>query len=362
MPMIYLDYNATAPVLPDVADVVARAFALTGNPSSVHRAGTRARRAVETARARLAAFVNAAPHQVLFTASASEANTMVIRSFAGKKILVGAAEHDSVAITPGDKTPIPLDGNGLVRMSALETLLQQTQPALVSVQWVNNETGVIQPIRDIAALAHRYGAECHTDAVQAFGRIPLDFSNVSVDFMTLAFHKAGGPAGVAAVIGATDLLTPLVFGGTQENRRRAGTENVPLLAGMAALLDWYHDTSLPQPDALRRRITDLLPQALVFGGNAPHIGTVCCLAMPDVEAHTQLMAFDLAGIAVSAGAACASGKTEGPKTLRAMGIPQELATSAIRVSTGWQTTDADIAIFASEWKRLYERTHRSRAA
>jgi cysteine desulfurase len=327
--------------------------------------GVKARRVVEQAREDLAGFVGAKPHQILFTSGGSEANTMVLASFAGREILVSSVEHDSVLNVPVAKTLIPVDSVGVVDLAALETLLQQRTVSLVSVMFVNNETGVIQPIKDIAKLVHQYGAELHVDAVQAFGKHLIDFINEGVDFMTLAFHKVGGMKGMGAVVAtAHELLVPVIYGGTQEKRLRAGTENVPLLASLSALVKDLREnaTETLEIQGLRDYIQQQLQGAIIFGENAPRVANTLCVAMQNVKAETQVIAFDLSGIAVSSGSACSSGKVQSSHVLRAMGIPENIASSAIRLSLGWQTTESDAQTFITTWNALQKRGIRDQAS
>ena len=368
--MIYLDHNATSPLRPAVKAAMVAAMERTGNPSSVHRAGVAARRSVEAVRQAVAQAVAALPGQVIFTAGGTEANTTVLRSFAGRTVLVSAIEHDSVLAVPVPHTRVPVDAAGVIDLAALERLLGAAvatgavtpqRPGLVSVMVVNNETGVIQPVQDVARMAHTYGFEVHADAVQALGKLPLDLPQLGVDLLTLGFHKVGGPQGVGAIVAnSLDLIQPLFCGGNQEQRRRAGTENSVSLAGVSALLDELSAILTDQ-----RRLADLrdglearLTEAPVYGQAAARVGNTSCLALPGMRAETQVMAFDLAGIAVSAGSACASGKVGRSHVLAAMGVPDAMAASAIRVSLGWNTTAEDIDAFIAEWRRLYGRALR----
>jgi cysteine desulfurase len=372
--MIYLDHNATSPLRPAVKSAITAALEHVGNPSSVHRAGVAARRVVENARAGLASATGALPGQVIFTAGATEANTTVLRSFVGRPIFVSAIEHDSVHAVPTPQTRIPVDGRGVVDLAALEQMLAAAvtagastpqRPGLVSVMLVNNETGVIQPMCEVARIAHAYGFEVHSDAVQALGKLPLDLPNLGVDLLTVGFHKVGGPQGVGAIVASDPaLVQPLLCGGNQEQRRRAGTENVVALAGVAALMTEI-DTVLREQARLadlRDSLETALADAVVLGRAAPRVGNTSCLALPGMAAETQVMAFDLAGIALSAGAACASGKVQRSHVLAAMGVVDSVAAAAIRVSLGWNTTTADINHFITAWRQLATRTPRRVAA
>jgi cysteine desulfurase len=363
----YLDYNASAPVRPEVALAIAAALGRTGNPSSVHQAGRRARAVLEDARAAVAALVGAPTEAVVFTSGGTEANNQALQSVAGPK-LVSAIEHDSVLAAAPHAWWIPVDRDGLIDLEGLGEQLETVRPALVSVMLANNETGVVQPVREVVERARRHGALVHCDAVQAAGKLPIDAKVLGVDFMTLSAHKLGGPPGVGAlVLGPKIEPTPLHHGGGQERRWRPGTENLPGIVGFGracelALADagWQRRVG-----ALRGRleagIAAVAPDARVLGAGAPRLANTSCLTMPGVGNQTQLIDFDLAGIAVSAGSACSSGKVGPSHVLAAMGVAAEEAQTAIRVSLGWASTDADVDRFVAAWGRLYQRT-RARAA
>ncbi len=371
MTFTYLDYNATAPVRPEVAAAVAEALARTGNPSSVHRAGRAARAAVEEARARVAALVGAAPAEVVFTSGGSEANMAALTRTGAARLVVSAVEHDSVAETAAASglpvDIVPVDRDGVIDLEALERLLADAPRdggTLVSVMLANNETGVVQPAGDAAALAHRFGARFHCDAVQAAGKVPVDFEDMQADYLSLSAHKLGGPQGVGAlVVRAVCALSPVVRGGGQEQGRRSGTENVPGIAGfgVAAGLAGLPDRIAGLRDGWEERVRRAAPDAVILAAGAARLPNTSCVAMPGVGSDTQVMALDLAGIGVSAGAACSSGKVRASRVLRAMGCGEELAGSAIRVSLGWASTPGDMDRLFAAWEALYRRMARRRA-
>lgn len=358
---VYIDHNATAPVCESVARAMMAALAQTGNPSSVHGAGRAARRIVETTRALLADRLGVAPEGVIFTASGSEANALALQGCAGHIRLASASEHDSVLANIPQTPPLPVDGQGLIRLDALASRLAALdgQPALISVMTANNETGVVQPVAAICQLAHAAGALVHCDAVQSFGRMPLDMAQLGADLMSVSAHKSGGPLGAAALLVRPGIdLRPLIRGGGQERGTRAGTENTPALAGWGALLaETAAGGELPGWAELRT-LRDRLEQrlraagAVIIGADAPRLPNTSCLIMPGVEAAIQVIAFDLAGIAVSAGSACSSGRVKTSHVLRAMGLGEELANSAIRISLGPGNTPADIARAGNVWIAL----------
>jgi cysteine desulfurase len=362
---VYLDYNASAPIKPAVVAAMTELLGQAGNPSSVHGFGRRARRAVETARDEVAALVGAKPAHVIFTASGTEANNLALRGFPERVVLASAIEHESVLRAAPEAPRIPVTRDGIVDLAALERLLADAgRPALVSVMLANNETGIVQPLAEIAALAHRHGALVHSDAVQAAGRLPLDMAALDVDLVTLSAHKCGGPHGAAALIARSD-PAPLLVGGGQERNRRAGTENVAALAGfgVAAALAAAELAEAPSlmrlRDALEAGVQGASNKAVVIGAGQPRLPNTSCIALPGHKAETQVMALDLAGIAVSAGSACSSGKVAASHVLAAMGLPRTIAGSAIRVSLGWTTGDPDVERFVAAWRAMATRGGRA---
>ena len=364
----YLDYNATAPVRPAVAEAMRAVLEQTGNPSSVHRFGREARRALEGARAAVAALVGVAPEQVVFTSGGTEANNQALRSARGA-VAVSAIEHVSVLAAAPDAARIAVDAEGRVELGALERELARRAPDVVSVMLANNETGVIQPVRDVVEVARRHGARVHCDAVQAAGKLAIDMTALGVDLLTLSAHKFGGPQGVGALVVRAG-LEPEAFlrGGAQERRWRPGTENLPGIVGFGracelalADADWRQRTGALR-DRLEAQIAALAPAARVFGRGAERLPNTSCLTMPGVSNQTQLIAFDLAGIAVSTGSACSSGKVGPSHVLAAMGVDPGEAASAVRISLGWASTLDDVDRFVDAWSRLYVRTRRPATA
>jgi cysteine desulfurase len=366
--LTYLDWNATAPLLPEVAAAMADALAACGNASSVHRWGRAARRAVEHARDAVAALVGAPADDVTFTGGGTEANHLALRGFPGRRRIVSAIEHDSVRAAAPDAELLPVRADGCADLAALERMLAaDPRPAFVSLMCANNETGAIQDVAAAARIAHAHGALLHSDAVQAAGRIALDGRALGADLLTLSAHKLGGPQGVGALIASPDLPLVPLFAGGQERGRRAGTENVAGIVGfgVAARLAAEHVGDAARVAALRdlaeRRMRAIAPDACVFAADAPRLGNTLCIAMPGVPAATQVMALDLAGVMVSAGAACSSGKLRRSPVLTAMGVRDALADCAIRVSLGPSTVAADIDHLVEAWGALYARTRANAA-
>jgi len=365
----YLDWNANAPMRPECIDAVARALPLCGNPSSVHQYGRRARQAVNAARDAVAALVNAAAADVIFTSGGTEANSLALQAFPGRSLLVSAIEHESVLAAAPGAARIPVSAAGVVDLDALEKLLvAEERPALVSVMFANNETGVIQPAAEVARIAHAHGALYHCDAVQGPGKVQVDFRQLGADLMTISAHKIGGPMGTGALIARGELpLQPLVKGGGQERGRRGGTENFPGIVGfgtaaqLAASETGVAARVAQLRDTAERRLRATAPGAIVFGQDAPRLPNTLSISMPGVAAATQVMALDLAGVMVSAGAACSAGKVTRSHVLDAMGVARGDAESAIRITLGWSTDAADIDHLVEAWTALYARTRASAA-
>ena len=360
---VYLDHNATAPLWPIARAAMLDALSVVGNPSSVHAEGRRAHATLQRARAAVGALVNAAPETVTFTSGATEANATVLAGVPGTA-LVATTAHASLREARPDAIPLPVDGHGLVRPDELERLLHSERPALVAIMAANNETGVIQPTAAIAHRCRQAGAHLHIDAVQAAGRLALDLSREGADSFALSAHKLGGPPGVGALVMREGCeLPPLWRGGGQERFRRAGTENLPGIAGFAAAAGqrapW--DGIARLRDALEAGVLARCEGAVVAGSAVDRLPNTSCIITPGLASELQVMAFDLDGIAVSAGAACSSGKVRRSHVLEAMGYPAAAASSAIRVSLGWTTTASDVERFLLAYERLLERAKRRAA-
>ena len=367
---IYLDHNATTPVKAEVAARMAALLNEPGNPSSLHRFGRAARRVLEEARADLASLVGAVPEGVIFTASGSEANNLALRGFPGRRLLVSSIEHDSVLRAAPEAEILPVTEAGILDLAAAEALLaRDPRPALVSVMLANNETGAIQPIAELARLAHAHGALLHSDAVQAPGRIPVEMAALGIDLLTLSAHKIGGPPGAAAlVLGRGIEIQPLIRGGGQERGRRAGTENWPAIGGFGvaaklAAADVAEAGRLATlRDMLEAGLAARQPGLVIFAARVPRLPNTSCFGLAGLKAETQLMALDLAGIAVSAGSACSSGKARPSHVLAAMGVAPDLAATAIRVSLGRGNERSDIERLIAAWADLADRSRLGAAA
>lgn len=363
---IYLDYNATAPMLAEAKSAMIAAFEINGNPSSVHAEGRKARGVIETAREQVAALVGAKPSEVVFTSGASEANAWAMTQ-PFDTIFAAGIEHDSVLAnarhTKANIIGVPVDRDGVVRIEEIARhWLARTDlgsRVAVALQLANNETGVIQPVGDMAEFAAEHGLFLHTDAVQAAGRVAIDFSALPVTAMSLSAHKLGGPKGIGALVIRDFVdLEPMIRGGGQERRRRAGTENVAAIAGFGAAAEVMRARllSMTKVAALRNRfeaeLKAIAPAAVIVGESAERLANTSCVALPGHAAESLLIKLDLAGIAVSAGAACSSGKVGTSHVLAAMGLDAGVAKSAIRVSLGPETRDEDIAALLAALKKI----------
>ena len=361
---VYLDHNATSPLRPQAQSALIAACNDTGNPSSVHGAGRQTRRTIENARDDLAGLFGVAPAGVIFTSCGTEANALAISGGGRDRVLVSAVEHDSVLASAPNAEIIPVDGQGIADLAALERLLAAGgAAAVVSIMAANNEVGAIQPISKIVNIAQKYGALVHCDAVQAAGHIFLDMREIGIHMMSLSAHKLGGPMGAGALLLSDGVdVAAMIRGGGQERSRRAGTENAPAIAGFAAAALAARDSLGDEArlatlrDELEQRLRERAPDVAIYGVNAPRLGNTSCIGMPHVSNETQVMALDLEGIAVSAGAACSSGKVGSSHVLTAMGIDDQDARCAIRVSLGWTTQPGDIDQFVDAWCGLYDRT------
>ncbi|SFK42995.1 cysteine desulfurase family protein [Caulobacter sp. UNC279MFTsu5.1] len=365
-PSIYLDYNATAPIRLEARDAVLRAFETAGNPSSVHASGRAARDLVETARAQVAALVGVVPGSVTFVSGGTEANALAIGSaaFAGfNRVIVSEGEHDAVLETAAASglqvLKMPLDADGVARLDWLEEALSDEGRALVCLMLANNETGVIQPVAEAAALVRAADGWLHVDAVQAAGKIAVDFSALGADTMALSAHKLGGPQGVGALVAGTRAtIVRQQQGGGQERGRRAGTENVAGIAGFGAAAE-AAIRDLPSManqgtwrDALAQRVKAV--GAVVLGEGAQRLPQTLCLAAEGFASQIQVMSLDLAGVMVSAGSACSSGKVKASRVVDAMGRA-DLAPFALRVSGGWASSEQDWISCGDAWLAAYSR-------
>ncbi len=379
----YLDYNATAPLRPEARDAALSAMETIGNPSSVHAEGRAARQIVEGARADVARLAGVTPRCVTFVSSATEAANCALNPLLGvgsgaapiQRLIVGAGEHLCVLaghrFAAGATEVATLRGDGRVDLEWLEAASRRPGRALLALQGANNETGVVQPVAEAAAMIHAAGGFVFCDAVQLAGRTSCDIADLGADALALSAHKMGGPKGAGALVTAhADFSTGerLIRGGGQERGARAGTENVAAIAGFAAAAR----CCLAEREAEARRLAALrelfaaavraaASDAVIFGEATARLPNTLCFAIPSVEAATMMIALDLAGVAVSSGSACSSGKVTSSHVLAAMGVPRELARGAIRVSLGWASGPKDADRFAEAFKGALARIREGRA-
>jgi cysteine desulfurase len=368
---VYLDWNATTPLRPEVRAAMAAAWDLSGNPSSVHAEGRASRRLVEDARAVIAGAVGADPRNVVFTSGGTEANSLALtpglRRNSGlpiNRLVVSAIEHASVLtggrFARGAIEILGVEKSGVVDLDHLREILAAGPPALVSVMAANNETGALQPVAEVADIVHGAGGLLHIDAVQAVGKIPFDIREVKGDLISLSAHKLGGPKGIGALVFADGVngLEAAIRGGGQEKGRRAGTENVPGIVGFGAAVKAAMaalDADMGRVENLRKWLETGLrqtPGAFVFSENVPRLPNTTLFTVPGLKAETAVIGFDLEGIAVSSGSACSSGKVQPSHVLEAMGFGPEPAKGAVRLSLGWSTTEADIDCCVEAWRKL----------
>jgi cysteine desulfurase len=366
---VYLDWNATTPLRPEARAAMAAAWDLAGNPSSVHAEGRQARRLIEDARHAVAEAIGADARNVVFTSGGTEANVLALTPGLFRKpgapverLIVSAVEHASVLaggrFPPGNIEILGVDNNGIVDLAQLRTMLAVGPPALVSVMAANNETGALQPVPEVAHVTHEAGGLLHVDAVQIFGKISIDINALLADLVSISAHKIGGPKGVGALVLAQGMagLDAALRGGGQELGRRAGTENVAGIAGFgaAAKAAMAAISDMDRVAALRSRLEGGLlqsPGTVVFSDEVPRLPNTILFGAPGLRAETAVIGFDLEGVAVSSGSACSSGKVQPSHVLQAMGFG-ELATSGVRLSLGWSTTESDVDRCLEAWRKL----------
>jgi len=357
--MIYFDHNATTPLKPVVRQAILSVLDLPTNASSVHKSGRAARMKIESARMQVAKAIQTEPAGIIFTSGATEANNMALNLPLVSRVLVSSIEHPSVLKARDNSELIPVNSDGIVDMDVLEDMLKaDNQPTLVSVMMVNNETGIIQPIKEIAKLVRKYNGFTHTDAVQAMGRIPIDMVDLGVDMLSLSSHKIGGPQGMGA-LAFRNCVEPAVLlkGGGQEKNRRSGTENTAGIVGFATActdaienMDSYNGLS-----ELRDKLETALSGHVTCIAHSNRVSNTSMMIVSDIASETLLIALDLEGIAISNGSACSSGTVEPSHVLSAMSIPDIEANCAIRISLGWNTTEDEVDSFIESFLKIVSR-------
>ncbi len=375
----YLDHNASSPIRPEALAAMMAAMALPGNPSSVHSEGRKAHAAIGIAREQVAALCSVHPDQIVFTSGGTEANMLALRPGwlsaepAGATLFVSAIEHVSVlaggAFAQNRRAVLPVTREGVLDLAAArerlsEHVAKDGGPFMVSLMSANNETGVLQPVSELAGIVHDLGGLLHCDAVQSPGRVPFDARDCGADLISLSAHKLGGPKGAGALlIMRADLsdAAPLLLGGTQERRRRAGTENLPGIAGFGAAAQACARDLAGVPfigrlhDDLETGLRQISPDARIIGAGTPRLPNTTCVAMAGASAETLVIALDLEGVAVSAGSACSSGKVSRSHVLNAMHLGEQMAAGAIRISLGWNSEAGDVEAFLGSWSKICAR-------
>ncbi|MBT5073138.1 MAG: cysteine desulfurase [Kordiimonadaceae bacterium] len=365
--LIYLDYNATALIKPEVIELMSEVMKEGGNPSSVHGLGRLAKARMEEARSIIAEQINCRPQMIIFTSGGTEANNMAVLTCDRTRLITTNVEHDSIRSASsrfkGGVDHLSVDQDGLIDLGVLKELLEENgSSAIISILFANNETGVMQDVKKISAIAHEAGALLHIDAIQALTKVPIDFMELGADMMSLSSHKTGGPQGVGALITYEKLpVKSFVMGGGQEIGRRGGTENIAGIAGFGKAV-----SLIPQSlekmkeleswrDEIERKLFEYAPASKFLGQNAKRLPNVSTIYMPNVTSETQVMNFDLDKICISSGSACSSGKVKSSHVIDAMSNDANIATSTIRMSLGWGSEHSDVRAFIKSWKKQYDR-------
>ena len=359
---IYLDYNATTPIRKEVKQRMLEVMGPPLNSSSVHSYGRKAKSYLQNARNSVSNLINANNDQIIFTSGGTEANSMIMQS--SKRPLISSVEHDAVIASSFNPEFIEVNSDGVVSLNKLESKIKLINPDIISVMWANNETGVIQPIREIVKIAKKFKIHVHCDAVQAVGKIKIDFKSSGLNSMAISSHKIGGPVGVGALIISDPFnINPIIFGGGQERGHRSGTENLIGIVGLGSASDLVSkDSELITNIALKQKqfeklLRDNLCDIKIFGDNVERLPNTTCVYMPHLEANAQVIALDLEGYAVSAGSACSSGKVKSSHVLKAMNA-EFASNKSIRISSGWQNNQNDLEKLAHAYIELYKRSNK----
>lgn len=364
---IYCDYNSTAPLLTEVRTAMMNLENTPLNPSSIHYYGRQAKFLIENAREAILQMlgVNTKTDQyrLVLTSSATEANNLIISNFLKHKIIISSVEHPSISKHTeyhNNMSILRVDNNGIVDLEHLEFLLQNqdSQNTLVSIILANNETGVIQPIKEISTIVHKYGALLHSDSVQGPTKTNCNIEDLDVDFMSISAHKFGGPLGAAALVykSSTNLHAQIIGGG-QERGLRSGTQNTHAIVGFGVAAQMCDIQNSAMRDLFELKIREICKDVIIFGENAQRIPNTSMVFMPNIPSNIQLIKFDINNIYVSTGAACSSGVTKPSQILLSMGIPHDIVNCSIRYSFGKDTTTEDITTISSVWKEIYTTQH-----
>lgn len=360
--MAYFDNNATAPLKRPAYERMVEVLQHTGNASAVHTNGRAMRKYIEDARVEVASLVGCEPENVIFTSGGTEAIVTAMSPFHGRTMVISSIEHSSVLANAPKSPQIPVTREGVFDLEAAERLIKEHKPEMVSVIMANNETGVIQPAKDIVDLAHKYGALVHLDGIQALGKTKFDWADIGADYMSVAAHKIGGPQGAGALIKSKSApFTKLMHGGTQEKHMRGGTENVAAIAGFGAaaaqtILDMDKLEAIrAMRDGIEEHILASTNQVTIWGRGAARVPNTIMLSLAGVPSQTQVMILDLCGVSVGSGSACSSGTLKPSRVLLAMGASEDEAQSCLRISVGWSNTEEDAEKLKSAWTEMIGR-------
>ena len=359
---VYLDYNATTPLREEAKIGMLEVMGPAYNASSVHSYGRKAKSYLDEARDLVATLVNANSNQIIFTSGGTEANAMIMHSASCP--LISSIEHEAIIQSSHNPTFLEVNGNGQVNLNQVEKKILETKPDIISVMWANNETGVIQPINEIAEIANNHNVHIHCDAVQAVGKIEIDFKFSGLDSLAISSHKIGGPSGVGAlVVSESQKLQPIIRGGGQERGYRSGTENLLGIVGFGAAaqktlseLKAFRNI-VKQQRQFEEKIKNNLSEIIIIGESVERLPNTTCLYMPHLSSEAQVIALDLEGFAVSAGSACSSGKVKESHVLKAMGADWA-SRNSIRISSGWQNSENDLDNLAQAYIELYKRSYK----
>mgnify|MGYP006087412181 CR=1 FL=1 len=367
---LYLDYNASAPILDASKDAIIESMKLIGNPSSIHTSGRKVKTVIEDARELVAGTIGASPQNIIFTSGASEANALAFKYAEKMQVITSAIEHESILEQKNkDLIIISVNNDGTVNMDHLEKSLSENMKSklFVSVMAVNNETGIIQPIEKIAALCLKYNSIFHVDAVQAIGRIKISMSKMNIDLLTVSSHKIGGPKGIGCLaVNKTvyNNLSPIIYGGGQERGIRAGTEAVSQIAGFGVAAKYSRKFNLLKTkisrDALEENLLELIPGIIIIGKNIPRVANTTAIAFKNILAENIVIALDIEGYEVSSGSACSSGKISESHVLLAMGLDKSLVKGSIRISLCRALEKSEIVSFCNILYKIIQKLSKKR--
>ena len=357
---LYLDYNASAPIISDVVDIMNESIGIIGNPSSIHASGRAARKAIEDSREIISQTIDSNPKNIIFTSGATEANTLALNCSKTMQTFISSIEHDSVLKQNINAKLIPVTSEGIIDIEFLESNLKSSEYNIfVSVMAVNNETGIIQPLEDISRICKENNAILHVDAVQAIGRIDISMDKLNIDLLTISSHKIGGPKGIGCLVVSDKvytMLSPIIMGGGQERGFRGGTEAVNQINGFGAAAKYAQKFSLSSTltsrDLLEKNVLSMIPDSIIIGKNSPRVSNTSLIAFKNISAESLVIALDIEGYEVSSGSACSSGKIAASHVLRAMGINESLVKGAIRISLCRSLNKSEILSFCTILKRV----------